>query len=915
MGQTSSEKLRKTFPETMVFRKTWRVYQARLLDRLEGYLADGRLHVVAAPGSGKTVFGLEVIRRIDRPTLVLAPTITIRDQWVDRLLEHFLGNGVRPKWVSTDLREPGLLTVSTYQALHAICAGERERESEAAGEEDEEGHGNGPSSGETDAKDASRRIAVLPKALAEAEFGAVVVDEAHHLRSEWWRTLTFVVEKLDQPKIVALTATPPYDVSPFEWERYEQLCGPVDAQVSVPELVQQGDLCAHQDYVYFSVPAEKEQRVLTDFRAAVDGFVQRLKANGAFQAAVGAHPWMTAAPAHVEEILEQPEYASSLVIYLHATAAEVPSAVLDTLGLPNKRIPALELEWLEILLSECLYADAANYRGSEALLKAIRHELLEMGAIERRRVKLRSPSDHLKLLTTSSTKLKSVEEIVRLEAGALGEELRCVVLTDFIRGNEMPQEAGDTAVFEDLGVVPLFETLRRAKLPGVRLGVLSGSLVIVPQSAEGAVDKAAKEIALRRQDVSLEPLGHDGEYLRVELGGENRQGAVRLMTAVFEKGGITVLVGTKSLLGEGWDAPCINTLVLASFVGSYMLSNQMRGRSIRVDCAKPGKTANIWHVVCVEPGGFGPGEDYELLVRRCSAFAGVSAKGPTIENGTARLGFGQPPFSREQIVGINEQTRARALDRAGLRRVWEEALQSGSSKEMMEGLQAPEEVLPRGFVLSNTILALLTQAWFSFLLIFTELMRASGRARGDFWRYVAVAGGIAAVVSLPWAVAAVWRFIRHGTPEWSMQRIGRAVAEALEYEGSIGRRADGYRVLANRNQDGSVFCWLGGAAGKEQAIFLRALRDALGPIDNPRYLLARRRIWRIFREDYFAVPEILAHKKEFAEVFAKKWRRAVGAVELVYTRSAQGRKLLLRARVHSLAGAFQKRGERVSCWK
>ena len=915
MGQASGEKLRKTFPETMAFRKTWRVYQARLLQRLEGYLADGRLHVVAAPGSGKTVFGLEVIRRLDSPTLVLAPTITIRDQWVDRLLEHFLGSAERPEWVSTDLRKPGLLTVSTYQALHAICAGELEQEREEAEEEDKQAQGNSSSGADTDAKDASGRIAVLPKALAEAEFGAVVVDEAHHLRSEWWRTLTFVVEKLDKPKIVALTATPPYDVSPLEWQRYEQLCGPVDAEVSVPELVQQGDLCAHQDYVYFSVPAEKEQRVLTDFRIAVDGFVQRLKANVAFRSAVGAHPWITAAPAHVEEILEQPEYASSLVIYLHATKAEVPSEVLHTLGLPNKSIPALELEWLEILLSECLYRDADNYRGNEAQLKAIRHELLEMGAIERRRVKLRNPSDHLKLLTTSSTKLKSVEEIVRFEAGALGEQLRCVVLTDFIRGNEMPQAAGETTVFEDLGVVPLFETLRRAKLPGVRLGVLSGSLVIVPRSAEDAVDAAAKEIGLRRQDVTLEPLGHDCGYLKVVLNGENRQGAVRLVTAVFEKGGITLLVGTKSLLGEGWDAPCINTLVLASFVGSYMLSNQMRGRSIRVDCAKPGKTANIWHVVCVEPGGFGPGEDYELLVRRCRAFAGVSAMGPTIENGTARLGFGQPPFSREQIAGINEQTRARALDRGGLRRLWDEALQSGSSKEMMEGLQAPEEILPRGFVLSNTILALLTQAWFVFLLVFGELMRASGRARGDFWMYVAVAGGIAAVVSLPWAVAALWRFIRHGTPEWSMQRIGQAVAEALEYEGSIERRADGYRVLSNRNQDGSVFCWLGGGVGKEQAIFLRTLRDALGPIDNPRYLLARQRIWRLFREDYFAVPEILARKKEFAEVFAKKWRRAVGAVELVYTRTADGRKLLLRARVHSLAGAFQKRGERVSCWK
>ena len=32
----------------------------------------------------------------------------------------------------------------------------------------------------------------------------------------------------------------------------------------------------------------------------------------------------------------------------------------------------------------------------------------------------------------------------------------------------------------------------------------------------------------------------------------------------------TPLVGTQALLGEGWDAPSVNTLVLASYVGSYM---------------------------------------------------------------------------------------------------------------------------------------------------------------------------------------------------------------------------------------------------------------------------------------------------------------------------------------------------------
>jgi hypothetical protein len=175
--------------------------------------------------------------------------------------------------------------------------------------------------------------------------------------------------------------------------------------------------------------------------------------------------------------------------------------------------------------------------------------------------------------------------------------------------------------------------------------------------------------------------------------------------------------------------------------------------------------------------------------------------------------------------------------------------------------------------------------------------------------------GIAAAVSLPWSLLALWRLIPHGTPERSISQIGRAVLDALEYEGSIDQRAGDFRVYANRNKDGTVFCWIGGGTGQEQATFLRALREMLRPVDDPRYLLARRKIWRIFREDYFAVPVVLERKKEFAEFFAQRWKGLAGPVQLVFTRTPEGRKVLLRARNHSLSGAFQKRTERVSCWK
>ena len=381
----------------MAFQGTWRTYQTRLLDRLDLYLEDKRLHVVAAPGSGKTVFGLEAIRRIGRPTLVLAPTITIRNQWAERLVQYFLPLGSpKPEWVSTNIRRPELLTVATYQALHALCSGEPEEIEDARAEEEANStiklpNGNGNGNGK------SAIPVELPEALSG--FETLVVDEAHHLKAEWWKTLTFVADRL-KPTLVALTATPPYDVTPYEWQRYEDLCGPVDAEVAVPELVLQGDLCPHQDYVYFSVPATVELKTLVEFRVAIHAFADRLRQNREFAAAVATHPWMNDPNSHIEEILDDPEYLSSMVIYLNAVGEQVPREVLRCLAVDSKSIPPFGLDWLEILLTHCLYADAERFKDIDPALKNIRRELGQLGAIERRKVVLRNPSEQTKLLTS-----------------------------------------------------------------------------------------------------------------------------------------------------------------------------------------------------------------------------------------------------------------------------------------------------------------------------------------------------------------------------------------------------------------------------------------------------------------------------------------------------------------------------------
>src|SRR3954471_20284332 len=104
----------------MRFTGAWRDYQADVLDGMEAHLANGRLHVVAAPGAGKTILGLEMVRRIGRRALVFAPTVAIRDQWEQRLVPLFLDEPPGPAEISHQLSEPRTLTLVTYQALDAF---------------------------------------------------------------------------------------------------------------------------------------------------------------------------------------------------------------------------------------------------------------------------------------------------------------------------------------------------------------------------------------------------------------------------------------------------------------------------------------------------------------------------------------------------------------------------------------------------------------------------------------------------------------------------------------------------------------------------------------------------------------------------------------------------------------------------
>jgi hypothetical protein len=160
------------------------------------------------------------------------------------------------------------------------------------------------------------------------------------------------------------------------------------------------------------------------------------------------------------------------------------------------------------------------------------------------------------------------------------------------------------------------------------------------------------------------------------------------------------------------------------------------------------------------------------------------------------------------------------------------------------------------------------------------------------------------------------------------QAVARAVVGALREAGIVGmegearaKRRAGSEPSVNERSTGYVRVMWPGATRQESRVFLESVAEALGPLDQPRYVISRQvterehtlvsRLLPSVLSRYFqrtrrrmamlhAVPSALARNRALAGIFERHWNEHVSPGRVMYAHRGEGEAAVERARAEGL---------------
>jgi hypothetical protein len=612
----------------------------------------------------------------------------------------------------------------------------------------------------------------------------------------------------------------------------------------------------------------------------------------------------------------------------------------------------LEAFGLGVLKVSADPADHALYRELRKVLLTFGITLTERGARHQR-----SPGELV--LTLSESKDRATAEILRAEAKEMGSRLRAVVLTDYERMSARNRHLKDILDPDAGSAVRVFRHLiADADTNALDPILVTGSVVLVDADNRELLEAGIRSW-MSQTRATFDWVWQPTDDPRVlQFAGSGRgwgsRAYVSLITDIFEQGITRCLVGTRGLFGEGWDALSLNTLINLTAVTTSTGVRQIRGRSLRLDPAWPEKAAHNWDVVCYSRR-FDRGDiDVRRLVGRHAHTWGI-----VIRHGHEDLATAAEQAVAGLIVDVSLQGQiVRGVGHIDLELAQELAFRPFKhisfekyTQRMLRAVRMRDKVRDlwrvgepySNFIYSATQLraqdlkfrtvhtvqtSLRTMVWrllaslasvaFGVWAIgFRELAGTFGTSIFAVGLAVVVAVGV--LVSLIVNARAIWKVFRATFVELPADAvlldIGRALLAALRDAGLVSRSLDDKYVRVAETLVGGYQVFLDYASPEDSAIFARAYRELLGPVGDARYLIERdsaslrnliyRPLWLLVRtvlglgaelRAYHRVPDVLATRRERAESLSKHWHHYVGGGRLIYTRSGEGRQILLKAR-------------------
>lgn len=727
--------------------------------------------------------------------------------------------------------------------------------------------------------------------LRDAGVGVVILDECHHLMGHWGRVLAAANEVLDGPVVIGLTATPPdrEGQRAKDIERYDDYFGPIDYEVPVPAVVRDGFLAPYQDLVWFVQPTASELEFVVDvdvnFRQLLDELcVPRPHANE--DAVPPLDEWLFNAlnelrlPAATcrnwsEFERRDPEFAEAARVFLNATNRDLPQHVPPVNGLferlflrPNQSVADLPTEVLTTVLDRYIRHGLRRSRHEEdqRLCEAAIERLRLLGTQVTETGSRACVSPVSRILGYTHSKVEALVPILTSELDQMEDDLRAVVITDYEKTSAVSADVSHVLNEEAGGAVAAFRRL--ASHPATNTLdpiLLTGSTILIDYDLAPLFEAAANHW-LHENGCDVELEFQDEQHFYVVKG----SGAdwcprvyIQMVTQLFQDGVTRCLVGTRGLLGEGWDANRINVLIDLTTVATSMTVNQLRGRSIRLDPRQPQKVANNWDIVCVAPDFARGMDDYHRFCKKHRTIYGVTDDG-AIEKGVGHVHAALTEVNvnhlAKSIPAINADMIRRSTQRQEARALWKIGTPFEATAVTVTEIWVSPEGLGSGFA----------------------------------------------------------PFLDHRTKPWDALSLIDAISSVLLKSLRDTNQLKSHPIvrLAERH-GGYVRVHLEDCEEEDSDSFTKCLTELTSPFQRPRYLVPFHAnvvirqamtgwipgiVGRFFesREPqlimYCAVPAQLSRNKALVEIFEGHWNNLVSDGEAIYAQQGNGLEIVEKAR-------------------